>query len=182
VSRVEGLVRAYARFVRQPWEATLAGPERVWFALYDPEEERRLRFRLDEFAMATKQAGHGWSFLDLADDLGRWLGGHRYARQYFERPQLLRGSLKTFEAETIGRVRAALAAPEADANAVVALGGVAGLFGLMRVSALIEAVAPDVRGRLLVFFPGHKDGPSYRLLDARDGWNYLAVPITADAD
>jgi hypothetical protein len=33
---------------------------------------------------------------------------------------------------------------------------------------------------LLVFFPGQFDNNNYRLLDARDGWNYLAVPITAD--
>ena len=35
-------------------------------------------------------------------------------------------------------------------------------------------------GRLLVFFPGEVEGNNYRLLDARDGWNYLATPITAD--
>jgi len=28
-----------------------------------------------------------------------------------------------------------------------------------------------------VFFPGEHEGNSYRLLDARDGWNYLAVPL-----
>jgi len=31
----------------------------------------------------------------------------------------------------------------------------------------------------LVFFPGERDGSNYRLLDARDGWNYLATPIAA---
>jgi hypothetical protein len=33
----------------------------------------------------------------------------------------------------------------------------------------------------LVFFPGehHPEHHSYRLLDARDGWNYLAVPLLA---
>jgi len=44
-------------------------------------------------------------------------------------------------------------------------------------SGLIEAVSPSIRGRLLVFFPGERQGHNYRLLDARDGWNYLAVPI-----
>jgi hypothetical protein len=29
-----------------------------------------------------------------------------------------------------------------------------------------------------VFFPGVYENNNYRLLDARDGWNYLAVPIT----
>jgi hypothetical protein len=40
-------------------------------------------------------------------------------------------------------------------------------------------VADAVPGRLLVLFPGEYENNSYRLLDARDGWSYLAVPITA---
>jgi hypothetical protein len=36
----------------------------------------------------------------------------------------------------------------------------------------------DIQGRLVVFFPGQFERNNYRLLDARDGWNYLAVPIT----
>jgi hypothetical protein len=39
-------------------------------------------------------------------------------------------------------------------------------------------VEGDIRGRLVIFFPGEYDSNNYRLLDARDGWNYLAVPIT----
>ena len=35
-----------------------------------------------------------------------------------------------------------------------------------------------IQGRLAVFFPGAYAQNHYRLLDARDGWNYLAVPIT----
>ena len=48
----------------------------------------------------------------------------------------------------------------------------------MKVSALLNAVNDAIAGRLLVFFPGEHEGNSYRLLDARDGWNYLAIPIT----
>ena len=50
----------------------------------------------------------------------------------------------------------------------------------MKVSALFERVNDAIAGRLLVFFPGEVEGNSYRLLDARDGWNYLATPITAE--
>jgi len=64
-------------------------------------------------------------------------------------------------------------------NTVVAVTGVASLFGLMRVSRLMEMVEDSIRGRLLVFFPGEYADNNYRLLDARDGWNYHAVPITA---
>ena len=38
----------------------------------------------------------------------------------------------------------------------------------------------NVQGRLLVLFPGEYENNNYRLLDARPGWNYQAVPITAN--
>ena len=66
-----------------------------------------------------------------------------------------------------------------DEEAVIAVSGVAGLFGFGKVSGVIEKVAPKVRGRLVVFFPGEHEDNNYRLLDARDGWNYLAIPIKA---
>ena len=62
---------------------------------------------------------------------------------------------------------------------VVAITGVASLFGFTRISQVLPLVEPHVRGRLLVFFPGVYENNNYRLLDARDGWNYLAIPITA---
>ena len=62
---------------------------------------------------------------------------------------------------------------------ILALLGAGALFGLMRISTLTESVAPAIPGRLLVFFPGRYEGGSYRLLDARDGWNYRATPIPA---
>ena len=75
------------------------------------------------------------------------------------------------------RITQAVAGSGAGPDHVVALYGLASLFGFASVSKLIEAVAPGVEGRLLVFFPGHHDAANYRLLDARDGWNYHAVPI-----
>lgn len=62
---------------------------------------------------------------------------------------------------------------------MVAVSGVAGLFGFAKVSSIVEAVASKVRGRLVVFFPGEHEDNNYRLLDARDGWNYMAIPIKA---
>ena len=49
----------------------------------------------------------------------------------------------------------------------------------MRVSSLIERVEDNVPGRLLVLFPGEYAGNVYRFMDARDGFNYMAVPITS---
>jgi hypothetical protein len=70
---------------------------------------------------------------------------------------------------------------EAGPDTVVALLGVGALFGLARVSSVVEGIKEAVQGRLLVFFPGehHPENHTYRLLDARDGWNYLAVPLLA---
>ena len=47
---------------------------------------------------------------------------------------------------------------------------------------VVDKLAPMVKGRLLVFFPGSFENNNYRLLDGYDGWNYLAVPITADKE
>jgi hypothetical protein len=49
----------------------------------------------------------------------------------------------------------------------------------MRISSLIDRVEDSVRGRLLVFFPGEYTKNVYRFMDARDGFNYMAVPITS---
>ncbi len=179
MSEIESLAARYEQFVALPWDHTLAGPQRVWFAVYDPAQERRLRLRLTEFEVATKRAGHGWAAVDLTDSFAHWMAGHEYREAYFEQPEDMDLALEDYAGSVAGEVRAALTAPEVDDNTVVAVVGVASLFGLTRVSALLEKVAPDIRGRLLVFFPGRHDGSKYRLLDARDGWDYLAVPITA---
>lgn len=46
----------------------------------------------------------------------------------------------------------------------------------------MKEIERDIRGRVVVFFPGEYENSNYRLLDARDGWNYLAVPITLQED
>jgi hypothetical protein len=76
-------------------------------------------------------------------------------------------------------VRIACSREEADAGSVVAIIGLASLFDFMPVSSLIDRVEDSIRGRLLVFFPGEYAGNIYRFMDARDGFNYMAVPITS---
>jgi hypothetical protein len=179
MSEVEELLKAYERHVRLPWEKNLSGSEKVWFVVYDPSQERRLRFRLAEFQNVTRQAGYGWQELDLTDAFADWMSGHRYKESYFESPEDMESALKDFSKSVVEQINAVLSAPEVSEQTVVAVSGLASLFGLTRASEVFEKVARNVRGRLLVFFPGHHDGSNYRLLDARDGWNYLAIPITA---
>jgi len=182
MSEIDLLVREYERFVALPWQSHVAGPERVWSAVYDPSQDRRLRLRNAEFEIATQKANHTWRFADLTDAFAHWMASHKYREAYFQRPHLMTDAvLAGFKATVVEQMVAALTSPDVDANTVVAVGGLAALFGLVRASEVLEAVAPSIRGRLLVFFPGSYENKMYRLLDARDGWNYLAIPITAQA-
>jgi Domain of unknown function (DUF1788) len=177
MSTIEGLLRAYEQRLRQPWQTGLSGSERVWLAIYDPAQERRLRLRLQSFAAATVAAGHEWRHVELTDAFAEWLTAQPAREQYFAKPERMAMRLRDFQREAAGRIRPAL--EEAGEGAVVAVSGVASLFGLVKVSDVMSMVSDSIRGRLLIFFPGHREGNNYRLLDAHDGWDYLAVPIEA---
>ncbi len=177
MSKIDDLRRSYERFVSLPWPDHLAGPQRIWFAVYDRMEERRLRARLDAFELATRSAGHKCRLCDLTDIFADWMAGQEYRESYFEDPESLESAMPEFLEFTAGRLRDDL--QQADSNTVVAVLGAATLFGFVRVSKLMDAVKDAIVGRLLLFFPGEYEANNYRLLDARDGWNYLATPITA---
>lgn len=180
MSYVDELVAAYRRFVSLPWQQNLAPAQRVWMAIYPPDDERRLRLHVPEFEVATKGAEHAWALIDITTSFEHWMAAHEYRDAYFESPELLKPTLPVFFEHLVSEVSAELSSYN-DANCVVGLLGAGTLFGLgraVKVSALLNAVNHAVAGRLLVFFPGQHEGNSYRLLDARDGWNYLAIPIT----
>lgn len=179
MGEVESLLRAYDQHIHLPWDKNLSGSEKVWFVVYDPAQERRIRLRLAEFENVTRQAGHGWLEIDLTGAFASWMAGHRYKEEYFASPDDMEPALRDFNSAVVVQIVNVLSKPDADEQSVVAIYGVASLFGLTRASEVLEKATRNVRGRLLVFFPGHHDGSNYRLLDARDGWNYLAIPITA---
>lgn len=178
LSKVQRLAARYEKFCTLPWEQSLAGPQKVWFAVYDKKDERRLRARIGEFELITKQAGHDWRLVDLTDAFGKWMATHDYRDSYFEMPADLNLLLPEFQHSVVQQIEAELR--QSDENTVVALQGVACLFGFAKVSAVVNGLTSSVRGRLLVFFPGEHVDNSYRLLDARDGWNYMAIPITTN--
>lgn len=180
MGRIDKLAERYARYVALPWATDLAGAERAIFVVYDKSDERRLRARKGLFELATKEAGHGWLECDLTAAFAEWMAGIDYRDSYFEAPEDLDLKLDDdFAQYAAGRVRAVLRRTEADAESVTGVFGVASLFGFLRLSALMRAVEQEVKGRIAVFFPGEHEENQYRLMDARDGWNYLAVPITA---
>ncbi|MFH1745474.1 MAG: DUF1788 domain-containing protein [Planctomycetota bacterium] len=179
MGRIEQLVENYGRFMALPWAHNLAGAQRVWFAVYDKSDERRLRLRLGEFELATRSAEHGWRLADLSDVFAQWMAAEDYRDSYFASPDDLEMALSGFLDQAALQLKSALQDESVDHSTVVAVHGISCLFGLIKVSGLIQAAESSIRGRLLVFFPGEYENGNYRLLDARDGWNYHAVPITS---
>ena len=53
MSAVDRLLSNYSRHVRLPWSANMSGKQRVWFAVYPPSEERRVRARLPQLEALT---------------------------------------------------------------------------------------------------------------------------------
>jgi hypothetical protein len=147
--------------------------------VYDKELERTLLARKELFAIATRETGHEWFELSVADAFAQWMSAEEYRDAYFESPEDLQLKLESEYAEFVAsRIREFLEKSEAMSTSVVAVFGVGALFGFTRVSRVLKLLEPYIRGRLVIFFPGVYDQNNYRLLDARDGWNYLAVPIT----
>lgn len=167
------------------------GPERirvqrVWLAVYDKEDERKLRLRLGLFEEAAHHTGHKWMAIDLTDTFANWMccpDNASYAESYFESPELLDDAVLADLKQTVmTRIQSALDTLPDPEDTVLALYGIASLFGFLKISEILPKVEGHIRGRLLVFFPGVYEQNNYRLLDARDGWNYHAVPITASEE
>lgn len=183
MGRIDRLAERYKGYIALPWQKDLAGAQRAIFVVYDTADERRLRARKDLFAMATAEAGHGWLECDLTRVFAKWMATTEYRDSYFESPEDLELKLEDdFLGHVAGQLRQVLTSADADGNSVVGIYGIASLFGFVRVSELMKEIDRDIRGRVVVFFPGEYENSNYRLLDARDGWNYLAVPITLHED
>jgi len=182
MNTTDRLIHNYERFVKLPWQAGLAGPQRVWFAVYPPTEERRVRAKLQQFELDTHAAGHRWQVVDLTHAFGQWLGGHEYRDAYLEDPAALSSVEDDFRDHVVARLREECSRAEADANTVVAVVGIGSIFGFASVSDVVGKVEASIRGRLLIFFPGEHRSQRYRFMDARDGFNYMAVPITCAAE
>lgn len=182
MSKVKRLLGSYARFIEVPWRDDAAAAQRVIFCVYHETDELRLRARIDEFELATINAGHHWALFDLTNSFAAWMAGQKYATRYFQQPNLLASILPGYATCVVERFKEFLLQHHVGENHVVALKGVGSLFGFLKVKGVVDQLAPLVGGRLVVFFPGSYEDNNYRLLDGYDGWNYLAVPITADKD
>ena len=178
MNQIDSLASNYARHLAVPWQNSVSGAQKVMLLIYDKDLERSLRARVGEFEIKTRDAGYNWIEHDFTQAFSEWLSADEYQEAYFEEPEDLTMKVEgEFKDHTVACLRATLQV--ADENTVVALTGIASLYGFVHISELVRAVEPDISGRLIVFFPGAKEGSNYRLLDARDGWNYLANSITA---
>ena len=182
MSKVKRLIQAYNKYIAIPWRDDAAAPQRVIFCVYHETEERTMRAKIDEFEIVTRQAGHDWTVFDLTDTFACWLSPQRYANSYFHKPQLLSNLLPKYMDFIDNHFSQFLVDHNVNENSVVVLKGVGSLFGFLKVKEVVDRLAPQISGRLLVFFPGSYENNNYRLLDGYDGWNYLAIPITADKE
>jgi len=182
MSKIKRLIQSYRKHITVPWSYDIAAAQRVIFCVYPETEELRLRAKMDEFEIVTQQANHRWIVFDLTPTFAEWLSGQRYAHKYFQKPDLLSTLISKYLDFIKTKFSDFLNKNSTDEETVIALKGVGSLFGFLKVKEVVDQLAPLVKGRLLVFFPGSYENNNYRLLDGYDGWNYLAVAITADQD
>lgn len=179
MGRIEELADRYGKHIATPWQRTVAGAQRVVMVVYDKSLERMLRARKALFEMATRERNHDWFEVDLSDSFAQWMGADEYREAYFETPEDLQLKLEAEFADFVAdRIRTVLVRPEITTDSVVAVFGVGALFGFTRMSKVLKLIEGEIKGRLVIFFPGQFENNNYRLFDARDDWNYLAVPIT----
>lgn len=182
MSKIKRLIKSYNKFISIPWRSDAAPMQRVIFCVYNENDELKLRARIEEFELVTKAAGHNWHVYDLTNSFADWLVSEPYSESYLKNPELLSTRLPGYMAFITDQFNDFLTKNKADANTVVAVKGVGSLFGFLKVKDVVDQLAPLVEGKLVVFFPGSYENNNYRLLDGYDGWNYLAVPITADKE
>lgn len=175
---LDSLISNFTTQVSNPWALNLAPAQRCWMVVYPPTEERRIRARIQAFENAAVAASRSWQLVDISDEPGRWIADHPFAGRYFSKPEMLStATLHEFRKQLVSRILEQ-AANANDPNGVVAIIGVGSLFGFAETSWLLNELSPGVAGRLVMLFPGEHRNNNYRLLEAREGWNYLALPIT----
>jgi hypothetical protein len=183
MSRIDLLIQNYRRHVALPQRPTAAAAQRVWFAVYPPDDERRIQHSMEEFAIATREASLGWHLIELHGQFAAWIGSveAEERKTWFSHPQDVDLYARSEWKDQLAKfIRAEVASLADGTRTVVAITGLTELFDYLPVSDLLEAIDGAVPGYLLLFFPGERENNTYRFLCARDGWNYLAVPIVSD--
>jgi hypothetical protein len=185
MARIDQLLESYRRHVSLAPRGHLPLSQRVWFVVYPPEEERRMANRIPEFEIATRDKGWGWQRIDLKGAFADWMDTFdpEERKKCLADPDIVETYADPGFAEYLGdRLRRELdSVPEADAvSTVFAVSGLMDLYDFVHVSAVLETLDSHLPGVVVLFFPGEREGNTYRFLGARTGWNYLATPILAE--
>jgi len=177
MNRIDVLAKKFDNHISLPWQQRLSSREKTIFVVYPKEDELRFRAKKDLFRQSCTKAAHPWRELDLIGAFPEWMASQDYAEEYFEYPEDLRQKLEIeFTEHVADLLRAEL--KETGENGALGVLGLGALFGFTHFSSVLTKIEGSVLGRLVVFFPGSYEKNVYRLLDARDGWGYLAYPIT----
>lgn len=187
MARTDQLLASYRRHVSltQP-RRDLPLSQRIWFVVYPPEDERRMVNRIDAFEIATKDHGLHWRRIDLAGAFADWIDGFEDPQErddILREPSVLQSYADPEFIEHVGgRIARELAdVPGEDAHRTVfAITGLMELYDFIHVSAVLGSLDERQPGILALFFPGEREGNTYRFLGARTGWDYLATPILAE--
>ena len=180
MNEIQRLLKNYSNYIRLPWADNLSSSEAVWFAIYPPEQERQLHLYLDEFAIETQKAEKIWQSIDLSQSFTQWLEREDAEERdsLFQNPKdLSYFAQEDFPEFLSDLVKEAFASAESPENTVFALHGLMNLYDHAQISALMTELEENIPGRLLLFFPGSKEENAYRFINARKGWDYLAVAI-----
>jgi hypothetical protein len=176
MSKVNQLIEKFESIIKEPWSTGLSGQEKVWFLIFDPIDLRKVHFKLGEFEMATKNANRDWLSISLNDSFTNWLSQHDYKESFFEEPQYISDALQEeFREYIILEINEKL--EENSENTLLVLKDASAIFGFIKLSEIVQDLSNKIKGRLMVLFPGEFTNNQYRLMDARDGWDYLARPI-----
>ena len=141
MSVLKTLLKNYEAHMAPPWNTAVSAHQRVYFLVYDPKEERRVRCYISEFELTTKRLNLNWQLLDVTNYFADWLMQNKYHEAYFENPADLEIALDGFTDFFVEQVQERLAS--ADTDTVFALLGVGTLFGLSRVSSALAKLAPS---------------------------------------
>lgn len=179
-SKLDQLLESFEKVVKEPWSAALSGQERIWFLVCDPAEQRKVDLRLGDFETATIKSGKKWKGISMKLCFPAWMAQHEYRDDYFKNPSYIVDQLEAeFIPFAIQFLKDELKKTDQDLDTLIAIKDVSSLFGFVRLSEILKSCDKDFKGRMLIFFPGEFEHNHYRLLDARDGWDYLARPITS---
>jgi hypothetical protein len=164
MGKIEDLASNYERHLRAPWPRTVAGAQRVILVVYDKELERMFRARKGEFEQRTIAAGHGWVEQDCTQSFAQWLAHDEYREAYFESPADLSMKLESeFVDSIVSPLRQTLRG--SDANTVVALTGIASLYGFtpcLRCHSSRRTRRPRTPSGLLPWHQGQEQLPPTR--------------------